>query len=459
MPHQELVGPPVSIAGPSISGGALGITPRVGNQKRGVLSRIGQGLVAFGANRTASSITAERAGAEIASNQVDIAANQAELGRQEIEANQQATEQQQEMQRLIGVVQQGTGEQSRQAADRLFQLNPELADTLFKNMGATSSAQREDASRRASEILQTAPQDREAVILRQVAEGEAQGRDMSDTLSLIGQSPEDQDRELNIVQSAALSTQQRATGTRGAASKLGQGIVVEGAEGEFAFATPVLGPSGEVETQTTPIAGVPVSRQLAETSARRQQRDIETAGGEVTARAVSKRDQDFIDVGQRQADGTAIIRRGLQLLDIIKTGAPESVALAAKNLFGIAGADETELNANLGKAVLSQLRTTFGAQFTQQEGERLQRLEAGFGKSTAGNKRLLEQTLRLMERDARRGIDAARRNTDPFSADEIEKALQFSLTPGAQQITPAEGEVDPALLEFMTPEQRALFEQ
>lgn len=175
--------------------------------KRSLLSRVGQGIVAFGAGTTSSNIDRIRSSR-------DIAANEAELGRQEIAANQQATEQQQEMQSLIGVVQQGNSEQSRQAADRLFQLNPELADTLFKNMGATSSAQREDASRRASEILQTAPEGREVVILQQAETLRAGGRDPSDTLSLIGQSPEDQDRALNIVQSAALSTQQRGVEAR-----------------------------------------------------------------------------------------------------------------------------------------------------------------------------------------------------------------------------------------------------
>lgn len=416
--------------------------------KRSLLSRVGQGIVSFGAGTTSSNIDTIRS-------QRDIAANEATLGRQEIAANQQATEQQQETQRLVGIVQQGNSEQSRQAADRLFQLNPELADTLFKNMGATSSAQREDASRRASEILQTAPENREAVIRRQVAEGEAQGRDMSDTLSLIGKSTEDVDRTLNIVQAAALTAQQRLSGQGGGASKLGQSVVTTDPEGNLSFATPVL--TGDViTTQTTPIGGQIVSRSAGETSAQRQQRDIQTAGGQTTARAVSTRDQNFIDVGQRQADGTAIIRRGIQLLETIKTGTPEAIALAATNLLGITGADETELNANLGKAVLSQLRSTFGAQFTESEGKRLAGLEAAFGKSTAGNRRLLEQTLKSMERDARRGIDAARRNADQFSITEIEKALEFSL--GTQAVQ-KETSVDPELLKFMTPEQRALFEQ
>ncbi len=156
-------------------------------------------------------------------------------------------------------------------------------------------------------------------------------------------------------------------------------------------------------------------------------------GAKTTGRGIAKREQELIDIGQRQADATAIIRRGLQLIDIIGTGRPEAIALAAKNLFGIAGADETELNANLGKAILAQLRTVFGAQFTEREGERLDFIEANFGKSTAGNKRLLQQTLKIMERAARRGKAAAKKAGDTFAEEEIQKALDFDLDPNAQQ--------------------------
>lgn len=384
-----------------------------------VLSRIGTGVLAFGANRTSASINQER-------QQVEIGQQSIELNQQQIDAQQDEIKRRQETQGLISTVQAG-GPDSQAAANRLFQINPEMADALFKSLGATSSAQREDASRRAAEIQATPFNQREAVILAQAEELRAQGRDPSDTESLIGQSEQDQNAVLTMTQAAALSTKERLGG--GGASKLGQSVVTTDPEGNLSFATPVLGPGGEVVTQTTPIGGQIVSRSVGETRAQRQQREIETAGGQTTARAVSARDQNFIDVGQRQADGTAIIRRGIQLLKTIKTGTPEAIALAATNLLGITGADETELNANLGKAVLSQLRSTFGAQFTESEGKRLAGLEAAFGKSTAGNRRLLEQTLKAMERDARRGIDAARRNEDQFSIDEIEKALEFSLGP------------------------------
>ena len=330
----------------------------------------------------------------------------------------------QELQRLA--FDPAGGPQADAALNQLMAENPELGIQAFEDIGAIDQSKREEAARFASEILSTPFLQRRQKFLARATDLEAEGRDASETIEAMGLSEERQNIEARILQSAALTQSQRQTAAGAGASKLGQSVVTTDAEGNLSFATPVLTGS-EVTTQTTPIGGQIVSRSAGETSAQRQRRDIETEGGKTTARAVSARDQNFIDVGQRQADGTAIIRRGIQLLETIKTGTPEAVALAATNLLGITGADETELNANLGKAVLSQLRSTFGAQFTESEGKRLANLEAGFGKSTAGNRRLLEQTLKSMERDARRGVDAARRNEDQFSINEIEQALQFDL--------------------------------
>lgn len=140
------------------------------------------------------------------------------------------------------------------------------------------------------------------------------------------------------------------------------------------------------------------------------------------------RASDAINAGLAAADALAITRRGLDLLREVKTGGLHNVALKASNLFGVTGADEAELSANLGKAVLAQLRSTFGAQFTEREGARLGEIEAGFGKSTEGNKRLLEQAEKLLERTARRGLSAAAVTGDKFSMDEIKAAMGFTLS-------------------------------
>jgi hypothetical protein len=427
MPHQEFAGPPSptgrlteEFAGPPAPTQRLAAT----DPKKSGLRRFAENLGVAGI-----SLATGIPGIELKRRQLDneTLAIQNRASEQQSEQDLAAASQEAFVQQLT-VTAQGDGPDAKAAMDQIFAMDPERGETLRKDLGIRTQAEFEEAAREAFTIQSLPFNQRRQAILERATRVEADGRNASDTLSLLNDDEQTQNAKLRAIQSAALSSKDRLGGGAGA-SKLGQSVVTTDPEGNLSFATPVL-TGGEVTTQTTPIGGTIVSRSAGETSAQRQQRDIQTAGGQTTARAVSTRDQNFIDVGQRQADGTAIIRRGIQLLETIKTGTPESIALAATNLLGITGADETELNANLGKAVLSQLRTTFGAQFTQQEGERLATLEASFGKSTAGNRRLLEQTLRSMERDARRGIDAARRNTDQFSIDEIEQALAFNLDPG-----------------------------
>jgi len=97
------------------------------------------------------------------------------------------------------------------------------------------------------------------------------------------------------------------------------------------------------------------------------------AAAETSAKANASRQQEFIDKGVTAGDAYPTIARGLSLLrGGVETGGFARAKLAATNFFGVTGADETELSNNLGKAVLSQLRETFGAAFTAKEGEQLQ---------------------------------------------------------------------------------------
>lgn len=152
------------------------------------------------------------------------------------------------------------------------------------------------------------------------------------------------------------------------------------------------------------------------------------------AKATTKRKQGFITAGVEAADSAANIRRSVDLLKDIKTGGFASVAQRVKQTLGIEGADEAELTANMGTAVLAQLKPLFGAAFTEAEGARLERLSAGFGKSAAANKRILKQQLKIVERAARRGIAAAEDQKDQFAADEIRKALAFDVTPEVESV-------------------------
>ena len=131
------------------------------------------------------------------------------------------------------------------------------------------------------------------------------------------------------------------------------------------------------------------------------------------AAAVGKRKGIIKRMGLRVTEGQAAakimptLKRSLVLLDTIKTGGIDSVRLRAKKLFGIEGADEGELSQNLGKAILSQLRATFGAAFTEKEGDKLADIEAGFSKSPEANRRMLENLLKLTEKYYAQGITAA----------------------------------------------------
>lgn len=154
---------------------------------------------------------------------------------------------------------------------------------------------------------------------------------------------------------------------------------------------------------------------------------VSEAGRKKTAEGIAGRQQGFIDSGVDAADSLANVRRARKLLDGIKTGGFDRVQLAAKRAFGIESADEAELSANLGKAILAQLKPIFGAAFTAAEGERLEKIEANFGKSTEGNKRLLEQVMKITDRAARRGLKAAESAGDEFTANEIRSSMEMDL--------------------------------
>ncbi len=163
-----------------------------------------------------------------------------------------------------------------------------------------------------------------------------------------------------------------------------------------------------------------------------EQRGVELQAGRAEARTEAtkseQRAQGIIDRGVSAAESTATIRRGIELLEKVKTGGINAIDLATRRRLGIEGADEGELSNSLGKAVLGQLRETFGAAFTENEGLRLERMEASLGKSTAANKRLLQQALRMSERAAKRARSAAKARGDKETVADIDDLLSFSLS-------------------------------
>jgi len=178
-----------------------------------------------------------------------------------------------------------------------------------------------------------------------------------------------------------------------------------------------------------------------------QARSEGRAIGKVAGTKTEQRVQTVINEGVDAVQGIPILRRSLQLLERIETGGIDAARLRAKQLFGVEGADEGELSANLGRTVLGQLRATFGAAFTEKEGARLERMSAGFGKSQAANKRILRQSLKIATDAANRALAAARERGDTAAENDLldfldgkfdltDESLAGIFTPGGTQTTP-----------------------
>ncbi len=226
---------------------------------------------------------------------------------------------------------------------------------------------------------------------------------------------------------------------------------------EIVWGAPVINPqTGQAEYSMIPTPDGMTA--VKETPAQKRQNDLlfemrkqqqileeqlkmkpQIAGAETTAKSKSQRQEDWINEGLAAADSYPTIMRGIELLESgVNTGGFDKLKLWATDTLGITGGDEGELSANLGKAVLSQLRTTFGAQFTEREGARLERIEAGFGKSAQVNLRLLQQIEKTVKRAANRGIRAAESSGDKVAANEIRNALKFTFSDKSDGLSNAE---------------------
>jgi len=338
------------------------------------------------------------------------------------------------------------------------QISPEQSEKIFKSLGIDSDSQREEMSRFASR-LQSLPENQiSGEINARAQKLQADGRDPVNTLQLLDMTPEQRGRALIGVQLADLETkerfavQQRATKGRAATLKAFAPItLVNKATGEKRLVAPTtdnLTGKAKLEPFSIP-AGFEVSK---ETDEEKRTANVlaegQKAAQKITAKGKAGRQQQSIDRGLDAAEGMANVQRGLDLLDKVATGGVDALSIRVKQTLGLEGADEAELSNRLSKAVLSQLKATFGAAFTAQEGAKLERIEAGLGKSTAGNKRILEQTKRIIIRSANRGIRAAEARGDTETARDIQEALDFRL-----DIEPTE-EADQAIIRFNRQGQR-----
>jgi hypothetical protein len=170
------------------------------------------------------------------------------------------------------------------------------------------------------------------------------------------------------------------------------------------------------------------------------------------------RTQDVINSGIEAAETLPTVLRSLELLRSVETGGFSAAAIRARALFGIESPDEGELSYNLARNVLQQLKPTFGAAFTAAEGQRLESIEAGLGRNTETNIRILNKVLNAARKETQRAYDRAFAEGDTATANELQMAIDTinaTMTPPlppqySDQITPDEWQ-------RMSPDQRALF--
>lgn len=379
-----------------------------------------------------------------------------ETQRQGIEATQRKQGQQQQASQLIRRQQAGEQIQTGSELAQLMVDNPQLAENVLKASGISTEFQKNDLAQFGFQLEQAGPAQQQQLIQQRIQAVQARGGNPQDTAALVGADPQKVGQFARTVQLAALSNEERLKIAQGGKRGLASAKTLINPDGSTIQALPngqvdVRNPAGKVVTGDERLT---VLKQAAEQQRikKQQEADIKVgqAGGEAAAKAEVKletepeiqarvkqasteaakkeiREQASIDRGLTAADSTANIRRAISLLDTVATGGVDAVRVRAKQIFGIEGADEGELSSNLGKSIVAQLRETFGAAFTKSEGDKLERIEAAFGKSPAANRRLLNNTLKTMERLATRGLEAAESRQDDFAIQSISEALTFEL--------------------------------
>lgn len=232
-------------------------------------------------------------------------------------------------------------------------------------------------------------------------------------------------------------------------------------EGEVGLGVTTFDPAKGVGFEQVPLGDL---RLVKETPGERREEDVLAAierqkgvekakadeaarrSAEVTrGKGVEARRQGVIDLGLNAVRAIPTLRRVIKLLDVVDTGGIDAAILTAKQKFGLESANEGELMAGLGKAILAQLRPIFGAQFTEREGTRLERIEASKGKNSKTNRRLINNLIQTIERDAQSSIDAAVKAKDFDTAKEIQELLDFDILTEEEQVQ-APG---PAQAEFL----------
>ena len=232
-----------------------------------------------------------------------------------------------------------------------------------------------------------------------------------------------------------LRMQQNKAVTGGKAQPVGGGIIIEDPVTKQKKLVTGSFQDGQLSIAGADLPGQLVSR-LGETAAQQSERTVQETQQKVQAKSEEERTQGFVNQGLSAAESLPTLKRSLELLDTIKTGGFNKALIGAKQFFGIEAADEGELSYNLSKNVLSQLRTTFGAAFTENEGARLQKIEAGLGRNPATNKAILNNAIKMAQRKVNKAIMIAKKKGDEETVSELKDLMNFTLSPAETKPPP-----------------------
>jgi hypothetical protein len=134
--------------------------------------------------------------------------------------------------------QQAADDTQEQAQLRMIADDQELAERLLNATGIKTQAQKEEAASFSSLVLSAPPENRNEMINARALKLQAEGRDATQTLGLLDQTPEQQEMSLKGLNTAALTALQRAQLTASEAAGAGKPTV---------RATKIL-PGGVVQT-------------------------------------------------------------------------------------------------------------------------------------------------------------------------------------------------------------------
>lgn len=374
----------------------------------------------------------------------------------------QQKQQQQLAGQLLGGAQQRTPEQTDQAIAQLAVSNPDLAEQVRNQMGLNTQAKRDRAAFFASDLLRT-PSDQRAAKIRQRAEAL---ENPEDTLSLLGQSTEEQntalrgfqilslpiEQQLKIAEGGSLSGETAKTREFNNLIRIAQDP--SSTDLEKNSARRELNDLAKVSTSAAErIAGDPgLSKDIAESQAeirgakeeaklgaQLKFKPLITAAVKREENAAKQKGEVFTDLNRQEAalPGLKTVIGKLKVLsdEATFTLAGRAFDVVAKEVIGFAtkgGTARDKMISIVSNQVLPLLRPIFGAQFTEREGDRLIAAFADVNSTPESRRGQLDSFLSQMERniEAKRselqGIEnGARQQANDLSTQSDDELLSF----------------------------------